>query len=304
MSIIRGIRRKGLFKYIFGLPQGPVWIICDPLGLFFAGVTHFLIGYGVFAVMTITILPNPTLVRWIEFAVFVVFAYLAVTSHLKAMLTNPGTVPLGEDDDVLREYCEMYETDDEVADGEENRRYCQRCEAPKPNRAHHCRTCRRCIRKADHHCIWVNNCVGENNMKFFVLFNFYIFVISVLALVYVVWHIIDCAKTDWGENCRYFSEVGTFLIMLFLFMEAVLFSMFCCTMGLSIISAIQWDETAIDRYKKRMAGGDATSIRKTEKKMTNFEAVFGRPRSLAWLSPLTVSRVGLYLQRKATLHTV
>lgn len=41
---------------------------------------------------------------------------------------------------------------------------------PKPERSHHCRACRTCTLKFDHHCPWLNQCVGLGNERYFVLF--------------------------------------------------------------------------------------------------------------------------------------
>ncbi|OTB03005.1 hypothetical protein M426DRAFT_322232 [Hypoxylon sp. CI-4A] len=53
------------------------------------------------------------------------------------------------------------------------KRWCKKCAAPKPPRAHHCRTCRRCVPKMDHHCPWTSNCVSLQTFPHFLRFLAY-----------------------------------------------------------------------------------------------------------------------------------
>ncbi|CAH2218849.1 palmitoyltransferase ZDHHC23 isoform X1 [Pelobates cultripes] len=47
--------------------------------------------------------------------------------------------------------------------------WCNICQLVKPPRSGHCRICGACVRRMDHHCVWINNCIGERNHKFFIL---------------------------------------------------------------------------------------------------------------------------------------
>jgi ribosomal protein L40E len=67
---------------------------------------------------------------------------------------------------------------------------CNKCNLPKPRRAHHCRHCDRCYFRYDHHCPSTGNCIGLWNVKGFILVQFYggllMFFIAV-ALFLVDW---------------------------------------------------------------------------------------------------------------------
>lgn len=65
-------------------------------------------------------------------------------------------------------------------------RFCDYCQLLKPDRCHHCSVCETCVLKMDHHCPWVNNCVGFSNYKFFLLFLSYsmLYCIFIAATVF------------------------------------------------------------------------------------------------------------------------
>ena len=81
----------------------------------------------------------------------------------------------------------------------------------------------------DHHCPWVNNCVGENNQKYFVLFTLYICLISCHAMYLAIHHFVTCIRHDW-KTCTYLSPAATTVFMIFLLFEALLFGIFTAIM--------------------------------------------------------------------------
>jgi len=89
-------------------------------------------------------------------------------NYWRTMWIGPGYAPTKLDQETI----ELLADDPECREGELHR-FCRTCNIVKPMRAHHCSICKRCVLKMDHHCPWVNNCVGWKNHKHFLLFLFY-----------------------------------------------------------------------------------------------------------------------------------
>ncbi|PAA68253.1 hypothetical protein BOX15_Mlig033585g1, partial [Macrostomum lignano] len=119
--------------------------------------------------------------------------FFVVANFARATFLDPGTYP----------QCVRNESDDDDSRGtlfksveirgcQSKIKWCSTCRFYRPPRCSHCSSCDRCIDTFDHHCPWVNNCIGRRNYRafFFFLSSLTAHTISVLAasIYFVVQH--------------------------------------------------------------------------------------------------------------------
>mmetsp|Transcript_4992 Transcript_4992/g.10770 ORF Transcript_4992/g.10770 Transcript_4992/m.10770 type:complete len:305 (+) Transcript_4992:137-1051(+) len=204
---------------------------------------------------------------------------MIVWSYLAAVSADPGKVPSGwhpfADEQQARIELERLSYSDYYFDRRDPRRprFCKRCQAWKPERAHHCSVSGRCVLKMDHFCIWVVNCVGLLNYKFFLLFLFYTFLGSLSTVVLLLKPMID-----------FFQHALTGPAAPLVFLAVVINTAFAVSLAAFLVmhgQLVGANCSTIEMYEK-----DRLHPWPYNKGMRrNWEEVFGRNK-LRWFLPL------------------
>ncbi|KAK9145781.1 hypothetical protein Sjap_005684 [Stephania japonica] len=158
--------------------------------------------------------------------------------------------------------------------------YCSRCQNGKPPRCHHCSVCQRCVLKMDHHCVWVVNCVGARNYKFFLLFLLYTFLETTMDTLVLLPHF----ARFFGEaknHSRYSSSPGELAVTFLAFVINLAFALSLLCFLVMHASLVLSNTTTIEVYEKKKAVRWKYDLGRKK----NFEQVFGTKKAL-WLLPL------------------
>ncbi|OCT93167.1 zinc finger, DHHC-type containing 2 S homeolog isoform X2 [Xenopus laevis] len=160
-------------------------------------------------------------------------------------------------------------------------RYCDRCQLIKPDRCHHCSTCDVCVLKMDHHCPWVNNCVGFSNYKFFLLFLMY----SLLYCLFIAATVLQYFIKFWTNEL---PDTRAKFHVLFLFFVAAMFF-------ISILSLVSYHCWLVGKNRSTIEAFRAPFFRNGPEKdgfslgfSKNLREVFGDEKKY-WLLPVFTS---------------
>lgn len=153
LSVVPGPVRRGVYGAYH-------WVVHEPNPLFQA-VYLLLVGGGyiVYVFLGLPQLPGDSIHQYMHVPIM-----LTVFSTFYAACTrDPGVITK----ETLPLHAQTYKHD-EVIFLQGNK--CSTCLLLKPARSKHCRICDHCVARFDHHCVWVNSCVGGNNYFSFLVF--------------------------------------------------------------------------------------------------------------------------------------
>lgn len=215
-----------------------------------------------------------------------VFCVLFYTSSLLAVIvwvllvlidSNPGAIATRDKD-----YDEIFEECSLTNEPPNSRKYCNTCFMKKPLRSKHCAVCGFCTARMDHHCVWLNNCVGVRNHRRFIVF-IYAHWVSIVCYSIIAISILvksmqeELASSERADFCVYVAlllkrpNFALLLQCLFALSVTIGMSMLCMEQTLNMFLNITtnerinrnrypWLTSATGKYKNLFDKGRITNF--------------------------------------------
>eukprot|EP00439_Symbiodinium_sp_Y106_P044171 s7038_g5.t1 len=79
-------------------------------------------------------------------------------------------------------------------------RWCSTCRIVRPPRASHCADCDNCVLRFDHHCPFINNCVGQRNYLFFFGFTSSVCMLALVVIPSLLWYLLVGTGVSAGQS--------------------------------------------------------------------------------------------------------
>ena len=158
------------------------------------------------------------------------------------------------------------------------------CNVFKPERCHHCSSCNRCVLNMDHHCPWVNNCVGFWNRKYFILLLIYVLIMVYSTMIGAAYDFYKAIL--WGINSQNIGsnnkDLGkNILIMIAFILNFIIVCLITAFLKFHIMLA-STNKTTIENLDKQ---GKPFSSEYDVGSNANWKQIFG---TNPWLYPFPI----------------